>query len=722
LIINFLNKFKEFTSTISNINTDDKELHIMLFILSYIINNNLIDNTTLEKYLNGNKIYEVFKKKRVVLNELTRKYKVQDGGGFFTKFLKLAVVLSMFNTVEPHVNVEAKALTSSVRSLRLWQNNTDFVRPVSQLPNQDGRCALIQALISNPPEEAGQIITEFTNYYLKKQGFGWAPNITNPVTEELNDGKVVIERGFTEDFGNKEYVSIMGFSFEDILSYVKTTIQSVMDIVFSDPGYVDGQISMSLIGLPGHAETLLTRKHNGSTYYGILETNMIAYIDYANVLQNVVQSNESMPALYTVQPGFFTQEELDSMRTDLYKDIVKVTDNPIEDVVSSLPADEEGFVGVSLEMPNNKNPTQTHIPALVIPCTNGAKLTELGVQMGPIIEAARAAAAAAREAEDAARAARNAAAREAIAAAREAEDAARAARNAAAREAEWNNPAAVAAREAAYEAMEDKKGAVSGALARERKAREANNDNPNAANLAAYEAAKQNTAAAQAALAAAREAREAEDAAASRAAKAALAAAREAREAREADMGQVKPLKSTNVQQFKSTNVQQFKTTQVAKDSIPKTSENRFSSFMTTDEDDAAEAETKQQQKEKQTKYKRRKNKGRQYTERQRQRDGDVAAQNMAKNYFSTREKIYAENPISNWGNTARLNREKAGLVNLVEDPEDFVINAGGSNRSIKRKKNKNKTRKRRKNKTRKRRKNKSKGKRRNKSKTRRRN
>jgi hypothetical protein len=163
----------------------------------------------------------------------------------------------------------------------------------------------------------------------------------------------------------------------------------------------------------------------------------------------------------------------------------------------------------------------------------------------------------------------------------------------------------------------------------------------------------------------------------------------------------------------------------VAKDNTSKTSENRFSSFMTTDEDDAAEAaeaETKQQQKSKQTKYKRRKNKDRQYTERQRQREGNVAAQNAADNYFPTREKIYAENPISNWGNTARLNREKAGLVNLVEDPEDFVINAGSSNRSIKRKKNKNKTRKRRKNKTRKRRKNKSKGKRRNKSKTRRRN
>ena len=166
------------------------------------------------------------------------------------------------------------------------------------------------------------------------------------------------------------------------------------------------------------------------------------------------------------------------------------------------------------------------------------------------------------------------------------------------------------------------------------------------------------------------------------------------------------------LQPLKSTNVQQFKSTQVAKDSTPKTSENRFSSFMTTDEDDAAEtaeAETKQQQKEKQTKYKRRKNKGRQYTERQRQREGNDAAQNAADNYFPTREKIYAENPISNWGNTARLNREKAGLVNLVEDPEDFVINAGGSNRSVKRKKNKT-------------RKNKSKGKRRNKSKTRRRN
>ena len=681
LIINFLNKFKEFTSTIANINTDDKELHIMLFILSYIINNNLIDNTTLEKYLNGNKIYEVFKKKRVVLNELTRKYTVQDGGGFFTKFLKLAVVLSMFNTVEPHVNVEAKALTSSVRSLRLWRNNTDFVRPVSQLPNQDGRCALIQALISNPPEEAGQIITEFTNYYLKKLSFGWVPNIINPVTEELNDGKVLIERGFTEDFGNKEYVSIMGFSFEDILSYVKTTIQSVMDIVFSDPGYVDGQISMSLIGLPGHAETLLTRKHNGSTYYGILETNMIAFIDYANVFQS---NNETSAALYTVQPGFFTQEELDSMRTDLYKDIVKVTDNPIEDVVSSLPADEagfvEGFVGVSLEMPNNKNPTQTHIPALVIPYTNGAKLTELGGQMAPIIEAARVAAAAAA-------AAARAAAAAAAAAASDDEFAAAAAAEAA----EYAAKVAV---------LNDKQDAFDGAIARQREAREAYWDNPNAANLAAYEAAKQNVDAADAAITAQR-----------------------------ADLEQplkstnVQPLKSTNVQQFKSTNEQQFKSTQVAKDSTPKTSENRFSSFMTTDEDDAAdaaEAETKQQQKEKQTKYKRRKNKDRQYTERQRQREAKEAAQNAADNYFPTREKIYAKNPISNWivGNTAQLNRDKAGLVNLAEDPEEFVdYHYGGSNRSVKRKKNKNKTRKRRKNKTRKRRKNKSR--KRNKSRTR---
>ena len=379
LIINFLEKFNKYTSNLEN-NEDNNEFHTMIFILSYITSNNLIDTATLNKYLNGNQIYEVFKKKRTVLNELSEKYKdkKQEGGGFFGTLLKFVAVLSIFNTVvESHVNVEPQALTNKTRIVELFENNPELIHAI-QLINPDGRCALIQALIANPPEEADGIIKEFTEYFIKKEGFGWSPKIINPQQTEFEDGNIYIERGFTEDFGNKEYVSIYGFDLSTIMKYVKDTIKEIMDDVFSQPGYVDGQISMSLIGVPGHAETLLLRKHNGNTYYGILETNVIGYIDFFS------RKEGSSSPFYTVQPGFFTQEELESMST-LYSSIVTETDNPIENVIENLGSGKALMLAIQLEMPTKQSPTQTHIPALVIPYTSGKKLEELGIKMNQVI-------------------------------------------------------------------------------------------------------------------------------------------------------------------------------------------------------------------------------------------------------------------------------------------------------------------------------------------------
>ena len=386
LIINFLEKFKKYTSNLEN-NEDNNEFHTMIFILSYITSNNLIDTATLDKYLNGNQIYEVFKKKRNVLNELSKKYKdkIQEGGGFFDTLLKFIAVLSMFNSaVESHVVVDPEALTTSERIVDIRHTKKNIVFPFYQLPNPDGRCALIQALITNPPEEADQIITEFTNYYLEKKGFGWLPELINPKNTELEDGNILIERGFTEDFGSKEYVSIMGYDISTIMKYVLDTIKEIMDDVFSQPGYIEGQISMSAIGIPGHAETLLVRKHNGNTYYGILETNIIAYIGAF-----ATKAYHSVP-LYTVQPGFFTQEELESMKSNLYDNIVTETDTPIEDVSKQIPTNGDGLPTIQLEMPTKQNPAQAHIPALVIPHTTGERLIELGKLMAPIIEEAQA--------------------------------------------------------------------------------------------------------------------------------------------------------------------------------------------------------------------------------------------------------------------------------------------------------------------------------------------
>lgn len=385
LIINFLEKFKKYTSNLEN-NEDNNEFYTMIFILSYITSNNLIDTATLDKYLNGNQIYEVFKKKRNVLNELSEKYKdkIQEGGGFFNKLLKFIVVLSMFNSaVESHVVVEPEALTTSARSLRLWKNNPELIRP-RKLDNQDGRCALIQALITNPPEEADQLITEYTDYYTENKNFGWSPQLIDPETTEFKDENIIIRRGFTKDFGNKAYVIIYGYLFSTIMKYVKDTIKEIMDGVFSQPGYIEGQISMSLIGIPGHAETLLLRKHNGNTYYGILGTNTINWIDLFSAI-----GEKTFPSLYTVQPGFFTPEELNSMKSDLYSNIIRETDTPIEDVSPKGKNVSDTFLGVSLEIPTKQNPLQTHIPALVIPSTNGERLKELGDKMAVIIKDAK---------------------------------------------------------------------------------------------------------------------------------------------------------------------------------------------------------------------------------------------------------------------------------------------------------------------------------------------
>ena len=389
LIINFLEGFKKYTSNLKN-NEDDKEFHTMIFILSYITTNNLIDNTTLDKYLNGNQIYEVFKKKRNVLNELTEKNKVQDGGGFLEILLKFIALFSIFNTaVESHVTVDPKALTSSTRSLGLWKIDSSLIQPFKQLQNPDGRCALIQALISNPPEQASQITSEFTAYYEKKGGFGWLPEIINPETTEFEGGEIFTERGFTKDFGSKEYVGIIGLTFGLIMKYVMDNIKKIMDDVFSQPGYVDGQIYMSFIGIPGHAETLIIRKHNEKTYYGILETNLISLIDFLSAVSESPQpslTNVTIPSLYTVTPGFFTQEELTSMRTEIYSNIVNEIDNPVEHVAENIVGvdDENVLIGIYLELPTKQNPLQTHIPALVLPYTTGEKLVELGNKMALI--------------------------------------------------------------------------------------------------------------------------------------------------------------------------------------------------------------------------------------------------------------------------------------------------------------------------------------------------
>jgi hypothetical protein len=387
LIINFLEKFKKYTSNLEN-NEDNNEFHTMIFILSYITSNNLIDTATLDKYLNGNQIYEVFKKKRGVLSELSEKYKdkKQEGGGFFSTLLKFVAVLSIFNTVvESHVNVEPQALTNKTKIVELYKNNPELIK-ANQLLNEDGRCALIQALITNPPEEADRIITEFIEYFKQKGGFGWLPEIINPKIDEQENGNIFIESGFAKD--NKKYTSITGFDLSTIMKYVKDTIKEMMDDVFSQPGYVDGQISMSLIGIPEHAETLLLRKHNGTTYYGTLETNIIGYID---LLKSTHPNSADFPPLYIVQPGFFTQEELASMKSDLYDNIVTETDTPIEATVDRVHPEGIGdsfLLNVVLEIPTKQNPAQTNIPALVIPYTSGKKLEELGNIMAPILQAA----------------------------------------------------------------------------------------------------------------------------------------------------------------------------------------------------------------------------------------------------------------------------------------------------------------------------------------------
>ena len=713
-------------------NRNSEDLYKIIFCLTYINKYNVIDSEKMDKFLSSSTIYNSFKNKNKLFQELQKKVPQKAGGVLaLFRFLVLSALLAtglsslIIRSVVPKPTWTEYVFGkfNNLYEIINYGESMMYFNRHDALNNDKGTCVLLSNLIVNPKSNITETLSQFEGVMIAKskikienrdpseaslgvpgETIKQLPPLPNFESHSLFKDNIGTMMNQVKPFNSEKNTEKILNDYNDFM--IQNANEHIINAV-KHPDYITGNHVLYSVGIPSHRETGIARETPSGVKYCIIETNMLyeAVLTHDNGSSRI---NNYTSSVFTCEPGYFTQDEL----KELPQNYVKISDNPIGSIFKTpgYKFEKDIHEGIKVEVPTPiSTSVQKNLPIYNLKQADFIQIKSTIDSMFQVnLEAEKIVIEENRKIK--------------IIAARSEFDRVQVdiKNQPKLQQFSWltqlESPFYI---DKWYpKTQQDLDNGPPGWK---------NTNNPGANTMSLAEFNYRISVMSVDPITLAEyfgnypfldpdnpycdidwyNSNPSE------------------KEFELGPPGWRNRNKQVSMSQVAKDNTKKSTNTpsQVAKDSIPKTSENRFSSFMTTNEDDAAEAaeaETKQQQKEKQTKYKRRKNKDRKYTERQRQREGWIAHANAVDNYFPTREKLNAEYPAYNWlvGNTTRLNREKAGLVNLVEDPEEFVGYSvpGGSNRSIKRKKNKNKTRK---NKSKGKRRNKSKGKRRNKSRTR---
>jgi hypothetical protein len=353
---------------ILNENKDDIEDISMLLACMYTIKKyNLISDDELDNTLGKNYIYKVFKKKRDVLNELTKTQKVQIGGGLFSGLLFLGVLYLAVNTVESHLGISENALSRSsilsshrnARDISLAENSnyaSRFQRPQHTtnpseeeyrndkeinyvqfnylyrlaIANTGGQCVFNSDLNAYPFETANQnfktgaystmLLTNTANPYGQLNSRNTNFIYSAQLEKYRKNTDLSSDFVFTWDYVNEIIKPQLGKLFDE---YVKLFPSFTGVVVFS-AGIESSSTSTGIESTSAHQINLLVRRNNiGEVKYAIFDSNGLSGFlsDELNEELGYIAPYKDTGFL-AAQPGFFLDKNNE-------KDYV-ITENPLE--------------------------------------------------------------------------------------------------------------------------------------------------------------------------------------------------------------------------------------------------------------------------------------------------------------------------------------------------------------------------------------------------------
>ena len=345
---------------ILNENKDDiKDISMLLACVYTIKKYNLISDDELDNTLGKNYIYKVFKKKRDVLNELTKTQKVQIGG-FFFGLLFLGVLYLAVNKVESHLGISENALSiksiisshRNARDISLAEKSkyasryyrpqhttnpseeeslNDKVMNIYQfnalyrlaIANTEGQCVFNSDLNAYPFEEATE------NF---KVGAYSSMLLTNNTSQQgqipLRNTNFLYAAGLEKYRKNTNLPSDFVFTWD----YVNEIIQPQLGKLFDEyvklfpsfTGVVVFSAGISLANQSGHQINLLVRRNNiGEVKYAVIDANSISDFlgDELNDELDVIAMSKDIGFL-VAQPGFFLDKNNEETHI--------ITENPLE--------------------------------------------------------------------------------------------------------------------------------------------------------------------------------------------------------------------------------------------------------------------------------------------------------------------------------------------------------------------------------------------------------
>ena len=356
----------------------------------------IIQIRLLEKY-NFNCIDNVCIKKYRVINELKKNKLKQSGGGNFLVLCALSF-FALFKLNNSIVIIEKSTIARSVFEPDIY---SVFCNTLYQLYyNYDGRCALIQTLMSNPANQAELILARFQTA-MQKQFVGddyqvaYIHNIIPP-SELLITEKELTEHGnfYVADKMNEDldmdlkiiYGILNRASYNETINeqkiipmLVEQTASRIMTISEKQVGYNIGDIALSFIGVPGHAETLMSRTKivdgREKIFWGILESDAIGQISVCQSGNKIFC--ETPQPLFVTTVDFFDEDEKVKLTTNGWAGIILEEVDPILHLLNSLRVfDNPDFIEkrqlIVIEQPieNEDIQIQSGFSHWLIPCTN----------------------------------------------------------------------------------------------------------------------------------------------------------------------------------------------------------------------------------------------------------------------------------------------------------------------------------------------------------------